>query len=396
MSDDANLVMQILHVIDSLRPRRGGPPIVAASLAAAQAALGHEVHLLSYAHEDAPEIEDAEPLAAQIPGFSAVRHLRLPLPSHAERLLSRDLRAELRKIVSRLDIAHLHRMWEPLIPAASAELRSAAVPYVLSPHGMLHPWSLAQSALKKRVALALFYRRVLGGAAALHALNEQEKLHLESLGLGPPVRIVPNGVWLSEQAEADEGFFARAHPRLGGHPYILFLGRLHHKKGPDILIDAFALLHQRLPQVRLVIAGDDSGARAEIERRIAAAGLEEHALLVGPIYGSEKRAALAEAACFCLPSRQEGFPIAVLEAMAAGLPAIISRECYMPDVEAQQAGLVVELDAPSFAGALERPLRDDALRRRMGANARELVERAYTWPKIAQQMVGVYESLLPH
>lgn len=385
--------MRILHVIDSLRMRRGGPPIVAASLAAAQAALGHEVHLLSYAHADAPAVEDSEPIAQQVPGFAAVHHVRLPIPSLGERIVARQARAALRGMTQRVEIGHLHRVWEGLIPAAARELGRAGIRYVLTPHGMLHPWALSQSSLRKRAAMALTHRKALRGAGALHALNADEQAHLEALKLGPPVRVVANGVWIPQTLAAPEPF-RRRYAQLGEAPFVLFMGRLHYKKGPDILIDAFAQLHRRLPDLRLVIAGDDSGARADILQRIASAGLENHAILVGPIYGPQKQAALAEASCFCLPSRQEGFPIAVLEALAAGLPVVISPECYMPEVQREEAGLVVPLEAGAFADGLGRLLLDTALRARMSANARAMVERSYTWPKIAQQMLEVYCDLL--
>lgn len=368
---------------------------MAASLSAAQAVWGHEVSLLSYAHADAREQNDAEPIGAQIPGWSRVRHVRLPLPSRAERLLPVGLRRRVRAIASEVDVAHLHRVWEPLVPAAAAELRRVSVPYILSPHGMLHPWSMRQKALKKRIAMAVLYRRALSGAAAFHALNVEERANIEELEFGRPIHIVANGVWLDEHGHHETSAFRAAWPQLSDDRYVLFMGRLHHKKGPDILIEAFAMLHQRLPSVRLVIAGDDSGARGDILRRIEAARLSQSVLLTGPLYAQQKQAALAGAACFCLPSRQEGFPVAVLEAMAESLPVVISEQCYMPQVRHEQAGFVLRLQASAFAEALSSLFENEAMRARMGSNARAMVQRDYTWPRIAQQMLDVYATLLP-
>lgn len=385
--------MRILHVIDSLRLRRGGPPMIAASLAAAQGALGHDVQLLSYAHADAPQTGDFEPISREIPGWQRVEHVRLPLPALWESMTARAARKALEARCRGADVVHLHRVWEPLMPVTARWCRKRRIPYLILLNGMLHPWSLSRSRIKKKIALALGYRRMLEGAAALHVGNSAEREAVTRLGIRARIVEIPNGVWL-EEPPLPAGVFRRDHPQLGGDPFILFLGRLHQKKGLDILIQAFAELHRSHPHVRLVIAGDDSGARPELERAIAASGLQEHALLVGPIYGAHKRAALAEAACFCLSSRQEGFPVAVLEALAAGLPAIISHECHFPQVQASEAGFVLPLVPEEFSSAMRSVLDGEPLRRRMSSNARQMIQRDYTWPRIAQQTLEAYQSVL--
>ncbi len=387
--------MRILHVISSLSPRAGGPPVIAASLAAAQAQLGHNVQLLSYAHAQAFRPHDPEPLGDEIPGWSRVKHTRLPEPTLWERLFATGARRAVSSMADQPQVIHLHSVWESILPVTAAWCRRRRVPYVVLVNGMLHPWSMAQSSLKKRVALMVRYRRMLDGASAIHVGNAAEREVVAAMGLRAPTVDMANGIWPQKfEPPSAPGLFRRQHPELGEAPFILFLSRLHHKKGPDLLLESFRLLHQRMPDVRLVIAGNDAGAMGQIERGVASFGLRKHTLLPGPLFGEIKRAALAEAACFCLPSRQEGFPVAVLEAMAAGLAVVVSRECNMPELESHNAGLVLPLAPPAFADALQQVLGDHALRRRLGESARSLVLSEYSWNRIAQQSIELYARLV--
>jgi glycosyltransferase involved in cell wall biosynthesis len=144
--------------------------------------------------------------------------------------------------------------------------------------------------------------------------------------------------------------------------------------------------------VRLVIAGPDGGAREPFIAQIRQASLENRVHLVGPLYGPDKLAALADATCFCLPSRQEGFSVAITEALACGVPAVISDACHFPEVAEQDAGLVTPLDPAQIAQALLQVLRDPSARSRMGAAGRALVQARYTWPQVARQMAESYQQ----
>lgn len=263
------------------------------------------------------------------------------------------------------------------------------VPYVVVPHGMLDPWSLRQKALKKRVALATYMRGVLDRAAFLHALNAEERDLMRPLGLKVPVEVIPNGVFLEEfERMPAAGAFRAAHRGLGQDPYILFLSRLHFKKGLDYLADAFAILAKQRADVRLVVAGSDDGFKGEFERMIAAHGLSGRTHLVGPLYGEEKLAAFNDAACFCLPSRQEGFSIAITESLACGTPAVVSEDCHYPEVGEVGAGTVTALEAGAVAAGLVRVLAGD--RGAMGEAGRRLVRERFNWPAVARTTLGAY------
>jgi glycosyltransferase involved in cell wall biosynthesis len=257
---------------------------------------------------------------------------------------------------------------------------------------MLDPWSLRQKATKKRIALLLGYRKMLAETCFLHALNSDEKALIEQLGLPCPIEVISNGVFLEEiEPLPARGTFYAAHPPLRSRPFVLFLGRLHYKKGLDYLADAFALLAQVNEQVQLVVAGPDGGEREVFQQRVRHLGITQRVHIIGPLYGREKIAALVDAACFCLPSRQEGFSVAVTEALACGLPAIVSRACHFPEIAEVGAGEIVPLEARAIVAALGRMLSDSQRRDTMGKAGRELVASRYTWSRVATQTLQVHQ-----
>ena len=385
---------RILHVLFSMDPARGGPPMIGMRLAASQAAAGHEVAVLSYL--DPSRAELVERAHERVPGYRRLELHTLAPPDRREALLGTAVRRKLRELLPRFDVVHLHEVWQTIYRAAGVECRRAGKPYLVLLNGSLQPWPLRQKRLKKRLAWAIAYRRFIEGAAALHLGNEDERRDLEPLGLRVPTVILPNGVCPEEfEPLPDPGSFFASHPELAGRPYVLFMSRLHHGKGLDLLAEAFAEIAPRLPDVHLVVAGPDSGARAPFEQAIAAAGLEARVHVVGPLYGRDKYAALVDCACFCLPSRQEAFSMAIVEALGCGVPVVITEGCHFPEVAQAGAGLVVPQSARDLALALARVVSDEGYQREMRRNARALVEAQYLWSGIARRSIQAYARLRP-
>jgi glycosyltransferase involved in cell wall biosynthesis len=258
---------------------------------------------------------------------------------------------------------------------------------------MLDVWSMKQKRLKKRLALLLGYRKMLDGAEFTLALNADEARLLEPLRLKTPILVIPNGIFLEEFAVLPEkGFFRERMPELDEKRVILFLSRLHTKKGLDILAMAFVRLAKSHPQVDLVVAGPDGGARAGFASLVHQLGIEDRVHLTGPLYGEDKLRAFVDASCFCLPSRQEGFSVAITEALACGLPPVISDACHFPEVGTANAGIVVSLDPAEVASALAYVLDNPAMASIMGKNGQRLVRENYTWPRIAELTIQGYVS----
>lgn len=381
--------MRILHVSESLDPAHGGTPAVPKALAAAQAGLGHEVTILT---RDEPGRREAiRDSMESIPGADRVRVATVPRGGRLDAWLNRAAKAWAGAHAGEFDFAHLHSMWSPIPHGAARGLEAGGVPFTLCPHGMLDGWSMARSRWKKQLHLGLVSRRTMRRGAFIHALNEHEAGCVRAFNFGPPTEILNNGVFPAafEHLPARGRFRAR-HPELGEGPLIVFLSRLHVKKGLDHLAGAFERFSPGHPEARLVVIGPDGGARAEFERRIAGAALEGRVQLTGPLYGPEKIEALVDAACFCLPSRQEGFSVAICEALACGTPVVISPDCHFPEVEAEGAGLVVPRDEEAIASAWRALLSEPERATEIGRKGRSLVFSRYTWPAVAERSVALY------
>ena len=378
--------MRIVHAIPSLDPADGGPPAVAVRLAEAQARLGHEVLLLH--REPGPDRAEAVAgLVASPPGRRSSSVEAVPTPPSP----MRRLRAWQGRIAAhRPDIVHAHGLWQPEILAAARECRAAGVPYVLETYGTLNPWALSQKGLKKRIFLALVHRRLLRNAAFIHALNEVEARHIEAQAGDTPIEIFANGVFLEEFEGADAKRGRDAVTGLGDAPFALFLARLHPVKGLDLLAEAFSVVARENPEPHLVVAGPEDVGAEDFRARLRGHRLESRVHLVGEVSGTFKKDLLRGAACFVQPSRQEGFSVAILEALAAGRPVAITEGCNFPQVASEEAGFVVPFDRDRLATAMSVLLSDPREAARRGANARRLVERDYTWEAIASQCVEAY------
>jgi len=306
----------------------------------------------------------------------------------------------LRPRVEAADVVHVHELWHyPHFAACRAALRCGR-PFIVTVHGELEPWALGHHGFRKRVYLNLVQRRALRRAALIHALTEAEEAQVRAVGVETPVALVPNGIDVEPYARLEgRATFRRKHGIPEGARVVLFLGRLHRKKGLDILAEAFGELASHSTDGStgpfLIVAGPDEGGLADEMRAILLRhGAVDSARFTGMLTGNDRFAALAAADVFVLPSYSEGFSMTVLEAMASGLPVIVSRQCYFPEVAAQGAGLVVESEVGPLRDALSLVLGDPAAGAAFGEAGRALVRRRYTWDAVASEMTGVYEAAL--
>ncbi|WP_245455574.1 glycosyltransferase [Neorhizobium lilium] len=358
-------------------------------IAAAQAALGLDVHIVSYGSL-AVEAQVRE-IAKNIPHFSEVHLHLLPEPDRLESIFCSRGRRLLRQVLKQASFVHIHGVWEPFLLYASKIAKNGKIPYCVCPAGMLDHWSLAQKSRKKRLALRLCYRRMLNDAAFLHVLNIDEVAAIKPLNFSSPKLVIPNGVFVEEFHPLPErGLFKQRLALSPDRRYILFLSRLHIKKGTDILAMAFAAICDMYPDVDLVIAGPDGGAEDDLMSLVEKFDIHHRVHMIGAIYGSEKIEAMVDADCFCLPSRQEGFSMAITEALACGTPVVITDQCHFPEVATANAGIIVPVDPVEVAKALGLVLSDALRARSMGENGRRLVLDNFTWPAIADATLRGY------
>jgi glycosyltransferase involved in cell wall biosynthesis len=379
--------VKVAHVIQSIDPKLGGPSAVVMRLAREQASLGAEVTIVTALSGNARQCFDD--WVAQLGPCANVNLVLWPRGW----LHTFFIGSPVRELHGKNDIVHLHGVWDSLVSRClSAHVRESAR-IVLAPHGMLSSWSLQQKKLKKRLVLGLWMRSALMRVDRFHALNGAERLELRALMSNATICVVPNGTDLPMQGQPFSEL-APAAVRPSERKYILFLARLHHMKGPDRLIDAFArgLRTRSLPQeLELVIAGPDFGMLSELRERAAKLDVVDRVKFPGAVFGAEKEALLNGAAALCQPSRHEGFSLTLLEALAHGIPVVTTPESNFPEVTAAGCGLVVDGDdVEALSSALSSVVADHALRERMSAAGRLLVTQHYTWRTIAAQSLNVY------
>ena len=294
------------------------------------------------------------------------------------------------------DLVHVHELWHYPGYAAFRAARNHGVPYVLTIHGELDTWALKHKGFRKWFYRQAIQNRILQSADALHVLTQSESARVSELGYRSPVFVAPNGIDLDIlDAPADTNGFLARYPELTGKKVVLFLGRLHTKKGLDLLARSFAMIAGDFRNAVLLVVGpDEDGTRNRLETILKAADVSDQVVFTGMLTGGDKLAALKFAYMFVLSSYSEGFTMATLEAMAAGLPVIISDRCNFPEVAEHGAGFVVPPRVESVANAISILLSDEGLCTRMGQNGRNLVTQRYTWSAVASLMQNHYRLLV--
>lgn len=382
--------MRVLHVIPSLAARTGGPAVAAVEFArvAARAGIASTIFATEAAYPAATSrgrpVEREELVEA--PDDVPVHLFPLRRPYRLSR--SPELRRALRREVARFDVVHVHSLYLAPQRDAGKEARRRNVPYVVSPHGALDPWLRRRGRLRKALAGAAWQRRMLRRAAALHFTSEDEARLAGGVARGVPRFVVPIGIDVAAYAELPPP------ARFGSGPVILFLGRIAAKKGLDVLIRSFAIVSRRFGDARLVIAGpDDEGLRPGLEALAGREGVRDRVLFPGMLRGDDKLAALAAADVWALASHTENFGIAVVEALAAGVPTVISPSVNLAgELERAGAGIVSRTQPEVFAGALAYLLEDERRRAEYSERGCEFARR-YDWSVVAPQIVQMYEKV---
>ena len=377
---DARLVGRWVEVVTHTDPKYGG---LSSAVPALSGALARETGARITLEAFCAPGEAAVPneLAASEVGF---------WPMSRRQWMSRDLQRRFAAALRGADGIHIHGLWDSSTAVAARACRELKIPYVLSAHGMLEPWALRSARLKKLLYGHLIENRNVRGAACLHALTRDEAAQYRAFGARSAITVIPNGVSLP--AHSDSKLFLDSFPHLRGKRILLFLARLHPKKGLERLVHSWRSIAASWPDAHLVVAGPDfEGMRARLEAVVQGDHLKHAITFAGMLRGDQKWSALRAAECFVLPSYSEGLSVSVLEAMGMGLPVIVTDACNMPEVEENGCGWQVSVSGDSLTKALLEFLSHSSTKNRaLGFRGAELIQERYTWPKVARQMAEVY------
>jgi glycosyltransferase involved in cell wall biosynthesis len=380
--------MRVLHAIWSLSPTEGGPPIALAGFAAAQARAGHIVSVAATWVDGEPPL-----LADGLRSGGVAVHMVGPCRGRQRR--HPELASTLARLVAGADVVHLHGVWDHVQHVAARAARERGVPYVVTPHGMLERYCLAQKWLKKRLYLAWRLARDLRGAAAIHFTSRQEADATGPRAADQVDVVEPWGLdWHEFEPLPARGEFRRRHAIGDTRPVLLFLGRVVPKKGPDVLLQS--VVQTRNADALLVIAGPISESyRAVLGQVIGRHKLQDRVLFTGMLHGRERVEALVDADLFVLPSWQENFGIAVAEALAAGTAVVISdRVALSALVRSADVGGV----APPEPVAIARHIDDWLERSRsdpsVSSHARAVARTHFDWQSIARRWSDHYAGML--
>mgnify|MGYP000019069406 CR=1 FL=1 len=382
--------LRILHIVPSYLPatRYGGPIFSVHGLCKALALEGHEVHVIT-TNIDGPG-NSSVPVGQPI-DMEGVTVWYFPCPFLRRIYFSPAMGKHLKKQIKRFDIVHLHSLFLWPVTAGAAAARKLGVPYVISPRGMLvHELIRRKSRLAKSLWIMLSGRPCMEKAAATHFTTQSEKKSAGEFSiLFPDPFVIPNGV--------DPGFFSLSKDvaDMAGLPergsYFLFLGRICWSKGLDRLVAALV----QAPRARLVIAGEDEGLWSALQEKAKSNGTLERIRYIGPVQGQHKIALIAGARALVLPSYSESFGMSALEAMACGIPVVVTPETGIADhVRAAGAGIVAEGTAEDFGKALRGLMENPGQCKEMGEKGQQYARDCFSWAAIAKATEKKYTEIL--
>src|ERR1700686_4433068 len=378
--------MRALHVVPSLLPESGGPSRTIPEMGRALAASGTEVTLFStHLPGDGLTID---------PVKEPYKVVLFPATDGSLRS-SRQIYRTICRQAGDFDVIHLHSLWNFAVTFAAAAARRVGIPYVLAPRGMLSEVCLRQSSYSRKRAYAWAYdHRTVEGARRLHFLNADEQRASQNNWFRRPAYFLArNGVELSMEGIRPGTFRARF-PELEGRRVMLFLGRLHAIKGLDLQLQALARLLSKYSDLIWVLVGPDDGEWPRLHAMVRSLGLEEHVKWIGPLTGNERFSALVDADVLLQTSLYECQSMTVNEALAVGVPLVVTDSINYGEVQSMGAGYVVSRDSTKLANAVDAILAAPDLGESMKSAGRRFASEELSWSKIATIVNAAYGELV--
>lgn len=386
--------MKVLHVIPSVSPALGGPTQVVLNLVKALRDCKVDAEIVTTNDNGATLLD--------VPLNQRIEYEQVPVwflprfsPPLKEFIFSPAITKWLWQHIRDYDILDNHYLFSYASTCAAAIARWQNVPYTVRTMGQLAPWALAQSRLKKQIYTFLIERQNLNRADAVHCTSNGEAEDVRNFGIQTPTVTLPLGVnqpvyWLQAKQKLHEIYGIAAEK-----PVVLFLSRLHYKKRPDLLIQALGIAAKQYKFHAILAGSGETDYLNYLNNLVSSLGLTEQTTFPGFVEGENKNLLLQGADIFVLPSFSENFGIAVAEAMAHGLPVIITPDIQIaPEIAAAKAGLVVPGEVESQADAIACLLTSPQQRQHLGENGKNLVNRRYSWSAIASHLTDVYRSII--
>lgn len=291
---------------------------------------------------------------------------------------------------SNSNLFHGHGLWQLPVNQMAKIARKLKKPYIITPRGMLEPWSLTQGKLKKQLALNLFQFNDLKYATCIHATAPMEVDSIRDLGFKNPVAMIPNGINISE-------FPVKLPVKTDKPKKILFLSRIHVKKGIENLIDAWKLIDEKLIRnwkIEIVGNGDEVYIQS-LKNIIVSENLNDQITIKKPVFGLEKIKLFREASLFVLPTFSENFGIVIAESLASYTPVITTKGAPWEDLKTNKCGWWIDIGVEPLKKALEQAIgSNDKILIKMGVNGRKLIEDKYSMQSVAEQMLQLYQWIL--
>jgi len=356
--------MKVLHIINSIDKSTGGPSRSVPQTCIELSKLGVDIEIVTQETADMVGIKENSHLKVKYMTFWELYRYGSSLS------------------VNDIDLIHLQHIWNPYIQVMAYWANKKKIPYIITPRGMLEPWILAQNPWKKKLGLFLYQKKAIQRAVCLHATAQMEADNIRALGFNNPIYIIPNGIDLSNVKESKKKY---------GTKKIVFLSRIHPKKGIEILLEAWRNCNTE--GWTLDLAGN--GDAIYIENLSQSAQDLKNVHFVGAMYEQSKWNFLQSADVMVLPTYSENFGIVVAEALAVGVPVITTTGTPWEDLESYNCGWWIDLSAENLISTLSivfnMPL---SILETMGNNGINLVKEKYDIQAIGKNMVELYNNIL--
>lgn len=364
--------MKVLIFVTSISLRDGGPSRSVPFMAKGLAELGVDVTLMTFRNDD---------MNTHILDGANVRLKILDLHNYKK---------EVKEFIisEKFDIIHFQSVWELPYHYIAKLARKQNIPYIVTPRGMFEPWSLTQKKWKKKLAWWLYQGDDVRRAAYVYTTAEMEAQHVRDLGVETPISVIPNGIEI-------DGYPCR---KLAENvkKQVLFLSRIHEKKGIEFLIEAFARLKDDLAGWTLKIVGNGNEAYIEgLKKMVADKQLQGIIQILPPVFGEAKVQLYQESSLFCLPSHSENFGMVIAEAMSCGVPVITTTNCPWAFLNDTRTGWSIDLSVENLEKTLREAMSLPAEQLfEMGQRASELISERFDYRSVAKKTKQLYETIL--